>query len=405
MSPDHDALRAAAFGADPHSAAALTRLRRLARAGDADTTRAAVQLAIARRGAAPKFAGRAATLVADPEGVQQASSLAVAAHKALRFRDVLGDGSHVLDLCSGIGGDAIALREAGLRVTAIDHDPVRAWMTARNADVPAACADVRRLRLRGAPHAAYHIDPARRGDRGRIFRLADYLPPPAFLRDLAAAIPAGAIKLGPGVDLDDLRDQLPPGETEFISEAGRLVQAMQWTGSLARHRRTATLLPPAATPAPGAADAGEHSYECSPAVSLHGDAEEAGMPPISPMRRHLFTVDPAVERAGLIDVLCGQLAAAAIHPALGLLTSDRVLDSPWLTGFELLAEMPWRPPAVRAWLAERSAGIVEVKTRGKAVDPDAVQRQLRGRGEAPFTVFVLRWDQRKVALITRRIPA
>jgi len=49
------------------------------------------------------------------------------------------------------------------------------------------------------------------------------------------------------------------------------------------------------------------------------------------------------------------------------------------------------------------AGVVEVKTRGGAVDPDRAQRRLRGPGETPFTVFVLRWDRQIIAMVTRRL--
>jgi len=251
-------------------------------------------------------------------------------------------------------------------------------------------------------NALYHIDPGRRiadahntGKR-RIRRLADYQPGPEFLRRLIGRLPHGAVKLGPGIEFHDLADQLtdhlPAHELEFISEQGRLVQAVLWTGELATQAshgaqgsaiialRTATRLPDA--------------------VSLTG---QPGDPPIGPMQLFLHTVDPVVERAQLLHVLCAQTRTHAIHPALGILTGNEAVDSPWLTPFEMIAELPWRLKKVKAWLQAHNGGIVVVKTRGKAVNPDQVQQQLRGKGDETFTIFVLRFGQQVRALITRRL--
>ena len=130
---------------------------------------------------------------------------------------------------------------------------------------------------------------------------------------------------------------------------------------------------------------------------------EPGRAPLGPMRRYLYAVHPAVERAELMHLLAEEHTAPLIHRKLGLLTRDTPTTSPWLTGFELLAELPWRPKKVKQWLSQRDAGIVEIKTRGKAVDPDAVAKQLRGKGKTPYTVFVLRFDVRVVALVCRRV--
>jgi hypothetical protein len=296
---------------------------------------------------------------------------------------------HVLDLCCGIGGDAMGLVECGLAVTGIDLDPARAWMTRANAGCPAIAADVTALPLRDR---VFHLDPARRDEAAgrRSWRLDDCHPGPAFMRDLLSRCPHGAVKLGPGVDAPSLLavgEATAASEVEYISEAGRLVQAVWWNGGLARHAVSATLL---------AADGGTHTLAAD-------NAPVGATIPIAPADRYVFTIDPAVERAGLIGQLCRSLNIAAVHPALGMLTSGRVIDSPWLTAFELLGQMAWRPDRVKVWLAAHDGGIVEVKTRGGAVDPDAAQRQLRGGGGRAFTVFVLRWDRKVVALIARRV--
>lgn len=379
LSPDwlaeNEALvRAAARGGlnrldDP---AAVASLRERAAAPD---VRLAIELVAARQRAAGKL-DRAEQLLLDNLGAEQATSTPVARHKAKRF--AAGGVGAVVDLCCGIGGDAMALAQVA-DVTLIDRDPARAAMGRFNVQrvagkrCAAAAADATTL----APgDRAFHLDPSRRAADRRTHRYADYQPGPAFIQMLAASGAAGAIKLGPGVAID----ALPPGEVEFISERRTLVQAVLWTGRLSHHRRCATCLPA------GACLAGE-----------------PGEPPYAPLGRFLHTVDAAVERADLLNVLCDQLGVAAVHPKLGIVTADRSVRSAWLTPFELIQTMPWRPKRVKQWLAAHDAGIVEVKTRGKAVDPDRAQRELRGEGDSPFTVFVLRYDRRVVAHITRRL--
>lgn len=383
---DDTALLRAADDCEPTDVASIARLRKQY---PADRVAVALEWSKARRKTVAKFPKRAAELFADVSGLEQATSHVAATHKARRFRDA--GFTQVFDVCCGIGGDTMGLVEAGLNVLAIDRDPVRAWMAERNAGCVSRVADAEALlgdsliseEISGG---ALHLDPARRTDAGRVFRLADYQPDPPTITALLQKFPDAAVKLSPAVNLDEVAELLPGGEIEFISEAGRLVQAVLWTGRLSTpHSRTATLL----------VDGQTHT--------LAGEPDEPGL---AQPGRYLFTVDPAAERAGLLH----RLGLPAIHPRLGLLTADRPIDTPavrpWLTGFELLAELPYsakNPKKIKAWLADHDAGIVEVKTRGKAVDPDTVQRTLRGRGDTPYTLFVLRFDQRLACLVTRRL--
>lgn len=349
----------------PADVAGVTRLRR---SHDAASVGAALELTAARRKAVAKFPDRAATLWADVPGVEQASSRAVADHKAARFIDCGFANDRIVDLCCGIGGDAMSLPHA----VGIDADPLRAWMCRRNTGNPALAADVTTLPLRDR---VFHLDPARRNKRGRVWRLDDYQPGPNFITNLLRDNPTGAIKLGPGVD----REALPwPGELEWISERGRLVQAVLWTANLARHDHTATLI-------------ADTKY------TVHG---QPNTPDLAPMQRYIFTVDPALERARLMHTI----GLPAVHPKLGLLTSNAPQANPWLTGFEVLVDrLP--PRKVKTWLHAHDGGIVEVKTRDKAADPDRLQQDWRGHGDTIHTVFVLRWDDRVYATITRRLSS
>lgn len=354
--------------------ATVQRLRRL---GDADLVAAAIELVLARRRAVEKFPD-VPSLLADVAAVEQATSADVARHKARRFAAAGID--CVVDLCCGMGGDAMGLGQMA-DVLLVDSNPARTWMARWNMGqvggrvAGAAVADVAGLPLRGR---AFHIDPDRR-HRGRRLHFDSCRPGPALLRRLVDSGAPGAVKLSPAVDFSEL----PPGEVEIIERGGHLVQAVLWTGSLASGRRSAT--------------------------RVDGDRciQFAGAPdqtvPVAAPGRLVLAVEAAIERAGLLGAFCAETGLAAVHPALGLLTANAAEKSPWYRRFELLEVLPWRPKKVGQWLDAHDGGIVEVKTRGQACEPDQVQQQLRGQGSQRFTVFVLRRDRRVQAWITRRI--
>jgi THUMP domain-like len=349
-----------------------------------EETAAALDLLNARRKAKRKFPERR-DLLADPQGVEQATSALVAGHKAKRFA-ALGP-ARIHDLCCGIGGDAMSLAKMA-PVVAVDASPLRAWMAGVNADCESLCADVTALELRDE---VFHLDPARREEsadrRRRMHRFGDYQPGPDFIEDLLRRCPSGAIKLGPGVDFAELPSP-DSTELELISERGTLVQAVLWTGDLAQRpgERTATCLPAGA------------SFTAHPRPLA--EPQEPG--------RYLYAVDPALERGGLMGAFVEHLRAAhisvgVVHEKLGLLTTSDRLEQPLLTGFELHRQMPYRQPKVKAALAELGAGEVEVKTRGGAVNPDEAQLALRGQGSKRMTVFILRLGQQKRAYLCTRL--
>ena len=390
-------LRQAIAGGEADTVAGLARLKRV---HGHELVIAAIELMAARAMAPDRFGGAigAETIVADRAGMQQASSVAAATYKAQRMISAGFLDHPVLDLCCGIGADAFAMHGAGLRPLAVDHDPLRAWMARQNTGRPAACADVGDIEVCGR---LVHIDPDRRSGSRRLWRLEDYRPGPSVLADLFSRVDACMAKFGPGVEGEVARSLAPAGELEFISEAGRLTQAVLWSEHFSRAPAAATRLEMGGKGCEDT-DKDEHraSGELVP-ITLTGMPDEP--PPFSPLSDFLATVDPAVERAGLLATLCRKLNLAMPHPETGILTGSAPVDSPWLAWFQLLEELPWRLKHVRAWLKAHDGGEVEVKTRGGAVDPNQVQKSLRGEGGTRYTLFILRFDRPVRALITRRL--
>lgn len=354
----------------------------------------AVEHARARNRAASKFASDlVARLVADEEGVMVASSTLAAVHKAARFARV---GDSAFDLCCGIGADAFELVRTGVGVTAIDLDPTRAWMAGHNARCEARVADVGSEEvIADATGTVVHLDPSRRMGSKRRHDYASYQPGPGVVEAIVERAAGACIKLGPGVDFSML-PRHEQSHLEFVSEHGRLTQALLWTGTLAKAagvatgQRLATLLP-----------SGE-AFAAAPGPLIDADEWYDSDGPATPVLGYVFEPDASLERSGLLGSFARSVGLRPIHPAVGVLTGASEANSPWLTGYQVIEAMPWRTKAVRSRLLELGAGIVTIKTRAKLVDPDALQKTLRGKGDRALVVFILRLGEKATAIICER---
>ncbi|QDU34600.1 hypothetical protein KS4_26710 [Poriferisphaera corsica] len=362
--------------ADPRQATA--RISQLRKKYDADSVRAAIELVTARAKARLKFPEISERFYGDVAGVEMASSWAVGKHKAKRFTGQ----ARVWDLCCGIGGDMLSIKGVAGEVIGYEMDALRAWMCEKNTGCAVEVCDVIE---RQWVDGVFHLDPARReNDWGgkRMWHYEDLQPGPEFIERLVEKNRGGCIKLAPSVYAEDLPFEC---ELEYVSERGRLVQGIAWVGELAECEKRATMVD------------GEEVHElCGGEESLIADY-------IGGESRYLYTVDPSVERAGLMNELAERTGLKVVHEKLGLLTGNATVSDPFIRGFELIETMGWKETRVKRWLAAHDGGLVEVKTRGKVVNPDTVQMRLRGKGETVYTVFILRKTKQIIAYITRRL--
>jgi len=338
--------------------------------------RMAMSLCELRRKAATKFS-RASSMWFDRRGLEQSTAEIVARHKAKRFGDA------VWDLCSGIGSDAIALAEH-CSVTAVDLNPAAGLRTRWNAEVygvagqiETRCADVLTL---DAVSGLVHIDPDRRaGSEGKASRIEDYVPGLPELLKLISQCRGGAVKVGPA---SNFGGKFPETEIELISLAGECKEATVWFGELAgKESFRATVLP-----------AGE---------SIAGHPLDA-VAVIAPLGRYIYDPDPAVVRAGLIDLVAERLGLNRLDGAEEYLTSDHLVQSAFVHPFEVLAELPNNEHELRAWLRTSDFGQIEIKCRHIPVQAEALRRKLPLPGKKPGVVLIARIDGKSRMICARR---
>ncbi|HEY2833605.1 MAG TPA: hypothetical protein VGJ14_14345 [Sporichthyaceae bacterium] len=359
-------------------AAALTLGTKLRREHPADLVAAAItQIRLRERGAA-KFGPAAAHLWFTPDGLQQATHPAVAAHRAARLARLLPTDTGWLDLCCGIGSDLLATTAVGFPATGVDADPVTAAVAAANLDGAAhiVCADAQ-THDRGT--AAVFVDPARRGSRGRVFDPTAYSPPWSFVLDLLASGLPAAAKVAPGIP-----HGLVPAdvEAEWVSLRGGVKEAALYSPALSDGTlRRATLLP------------GGHTLQ---ATQTQRSAVAVG-----PLGRWLHEPDGAVIRAHLIDAVAERIDGRLLDASIAYLSTDSPVTTPFTRSYEVLDVLPFDPRRLRAALRERGVGRLTVKKRGADVDPDRLRRDLlRGAtGTAEATLVITRVNAAHTALL------
>ncbi|WP_069762859.1 methyltransferase domain-containing protein [Streptomyces sp. LUP47B] len=364
LTPEGRALLDEVRGTAPADELAVaTRLRRGHPAG---LVSAALGQARLRQRAAAKFGAEdAERMFFTPNGVEQSTRASVAAYRAERLR-ALGVTS-VADLCCGIGGDAIALARAGIRVLAVDRDPLTAAAARANADALglAGLIDVREAdvtEVDTAPYDAVFVDPARRGGRGRIFDPEAYSPPLSWAVRAALEAPHAALKVAPGIPHEAVPAE---AEAEWISDGGDVKEAVLWFGTAPGAVR-ATLLP-------------------GPRTLLGRGLPD---PEVRSVGRYLYEPDGAVIRAHLVAEAAGELDGGLIDPTIAYVTADTLRETPYATAYEITDQLPFGVKKLKALLREREVGILTVKKRGSAVEPEELRRKALPKPQGPHSVTV-----------------
>jgi hypothetical protein len=375
-----EALEAAA-SLEPREVDFLRHFQALSQRYPREVARGALEVAILRGQAKHKFPF-AAKLYLTREALEQASAHPVASYRAGRFEDF----SLVIDLGCSVGGDTIALVQV-TPTLGIEIDPLRLSMAQENlrslsleADfLQADITDPLPCRL-SSSHAMF-FDPARRINSRRFFSVNDYQPPLSIVKGWLNRISALGVKISPGVKLDELSSY--DAEVEFISLKGDLKEAALWFGSMKTAPRRATLLP------------GPHTMAVDEVSQRIQDAP----PSLSEPLVYLYEPDAAVIRAGLVRPLGVQLNAFQLDPDIAYLTADTHTETPFARVWAVEDWFPFQLKRLRAYLRDRGVGHLVVKKRGSPLQPEAVIRRLRLKGDARRVVFLTHLRGRPIVVV------
>lgn len=376
-----DAVLAAQAEKDPSSLAAATRLRATFPAAVAAAALTQAQL----RSKAGKLGPHAQDMLLTPVGLEQATRWDVAWWRAGVLAAAGVD--TVVDLGCGLGTDAMAFSAAGMRVVAVERDPVTAVLARANLGTRAEVVegDAEDYVAGLTPHDAQVVfcDPARRSARGRSWKVSDLSPSWDFVTGLVAGPHRAVVKLGPGLS----RSLIPASASATWTGVGPdLVECALWSGvGFPAGARRAVLLPAGdqlvddGTPVPAALQR----------PVLPGDV--------------VYEPHAAVIRAGAVGTLARFVDAVPIREQVAYLVADDVRLTPFAEAFRVREVLPWKESVLRSWTADNSIGIVEIKKRGIDTDPAILRRRLRLRGKGSATLIISPSVHGAVCLVADRL--
>jgi hypothetical protein len=385
LSPQGQAVLRIAEELQPVEAEFLTHFTRLSRQHPPELARVALEVAILRRESVEKFPF-ANRLYLTREALQQASAYAVSTYRCQRLRPF----ARLADLGCSVGGDTLALASHAPTL-GIDLDELRLSMARANTEALGLNyqasflqADLRQsLPLAPDENLALFFDPARRYQGRRVYSVRAYQPPLSIVKSWLPNFPALAVKISPGVRLDELGTY--DAEVEFVSLHGELKEAVLWFGPLKTASSRATLLP------------GEHSL-----VAATGAAPRL---PLREPKAYLYEPDPAVLRAGLVTSLGQALGAAQLDEDIAYLTTDRALETPFARRWTVEDWFPFQLKRLREALRQRRVGHVVVKKRGSPLQPEALIRDLHLAGDQQRVVFLTHLRGRPIVILAYPPPS
>jgi len=346
---------AAARGVDPTP----KNIERLAAAHGPEVARWAFLQWQLRERAKAKFA-RAEEMLFDRPGLEMSTHERVAAYHASRFPA----GELIADLTCGIGADLIALAQRGQGV-GFELDPQRSEYAKWNLAVHGASSGSVRVEDCLAAEWSFKFafaDPARRTQSARTWNPQEFEPHPIELAKRFESLELAGMKLSPMIRDDFFRHL--PGELEFVSFGGECREAVVWMGRQAGRTRSAVLL--------GSADFRSAALRLEAAIAPAPKAEAA--------LRFLYEADPAAIRAHALGTLAVETRTQLLGDSNGYLTSDAMVENPWLTGFEVLADHPADLRQTNQVLRSLNAGTPVIKSRVPRLEAEQLRRQFRGDG-------------------------
>ena len=349
----------------------------LRRSHSADHVAAALTQAELRRRAVPKFGDLAARLYFTPDGLEQATRMRVATHRAGRLQ--AADTRSAVDLGCGIGGDLLAFARAGITAAGVELDPVRVAVAQANLaalELDGAVLEADATTLDTSPFDVAFADPARRGDRGRTFHVEEWTPPWTFVEGLLRR--DACVKVAPGIP----HGLVPDGvEAEWVSDRGEVKEAALWSGRLATVARRATVI--------GAGGLATLTEEDDPGSDV-GD-----------LGAFLYEPDGAVIRAGLVTAVAAGVGGRLIDRKIAYVTSEESFRTPFARSYRVLEQLPYREKPLRAALRARGIGTLTIKKRGVDVSPEQLRKRLALHGEDEATLVLTRARGEGVALLVK----
>ncbi len=330
------------------------------------------------------------------KSLQQATPWQVAALKA----SWLGTDT-VIDLCCGVGGDAMQLVSRG-PVLAIDSDPLMRAMAAANVQRAAnhdpgsshpiaaevVCEDVRHTSLPGG--CSLHIDPDRRPGQDRKTAPDFYQPAWHDVVRMIAVADSAVVKLAPAARIAGAVEE---SHRCWISLGGSVREQALLCGKAVFE---AGLQPRCVSAVKVSHDGSHHRF--APLGDVPLDVPHA-------LKPQAFLVDPdaAIRASGLTEAFACEHGLATLGGPAGFLTGDPV-EIAAVCNLSQSQRVVWHGSVddrkIRRELRQRDMYPLSIKVRGTDHDPARLTKRYRKCGTKPITLWFGRVGDRVYSAFT-----
>lgn len=337
---------------------------------------------------------RASEMLFTALGQQQMTADALSIYKAGRLPSGVRS---IADLCCGLGGDSLHLPPE-VAVAGVDRDleTLRAYRynnhVFRAGGAPGAAftaavlADVTRFEARVD---GIFIDPARRTlEASKGERDFDAEPEPGWsaLTDIVRRFGDAVLKLGPGTRLPD---ELAEGEREYLGLRDECHELTVRTGAFGRPGwvRAVEVTPE------GGGEAFVEARACD-LDDTFGRVEEPGAWFYEPVK--------CVVRAHLFGVLAQRHGLWQLDGRIAYLGGNERVESPLLKRYRVLGLHAVDEAALRAEVAAKGVGVLEIKKRGLDIVPEVWRKKLKPKGPNAATLVFTRLQGKPSVLWVER---
>ena len=314
-------------------------------------------------------------LLVTDKGLQQATDSLIAQYKRdVALKELASESVRFADLCCGIGGDLIAFAKAVPSV-GVDIDPTTAIFAQTNCrlagtDAKVCCCSAEEFDLSNCN--LIHIDPDRRPGGRRTTNADFFQPPREFIDQFVSRVGRVIVKSAPGASIPESWRQ--NAQWEWIEHNGECKQAVGWFGFESRPGDTirATIV----------SETGAESFS-APAPKRSGVLSFQSQKTIQPSDyKYIYAPAPSLSTSGLIPAFCQSFGLSELSPG-GYLGSNELLESPFVTAFEIEEVFPLNAKKVKQGLKQRDVDRIIGKKRGAVPEPEEFLKKLGFPNSAP----------------------
>ncbi len=328
------------------------------------------------------------------EGLEQSSGERLARYVATRFKNTLDKNTKVVDLTSGIGGNAIFLARY-FHTTAVDHNEIHLFCAEYNANVYGVKKNMKFVLDKSenniADYQAFFLDPQRtRKGTTKTRSITNSSPRIDVLLPKIMEISENiCLKISPAFDYEEIKKLPDAPEIEIISYKNTNIAAFLWFGKFAIVKRRATCF-----------------FE-DEIISLTNQEKIETIPIVLKPLQYIYEPNNAIIKAHLIDEIANKNFLQKLHPKIALLTSNKLVNNKnkkLFRSFKVLGSEKFSAKSLKNYLNIKGITRANIIARGLPMTAEDIRKKLKLKEGGDHTIIATSLsDEKKYYFFTENV--